>query len=1131
MASAGTGKTWLLVTRILRLLMAEVPPASILAITFTRKAAAEMQIRLLDRLFELMVIDNDLLAAKLGEVGIAADTVSMQRARRLYEDVLCNEQQIRITTFHAFCHEILKRFPFEANVPPGFDLLENSGLLEQEAYDAVFNEATSAPDCMLAHALETLLTDYGSTFALQTAMYQFMQYRADWWAYTRTREHPVDYACNQLASQLQITPQQDPHADSIDHDLLSVLEEFRTLLAQHPTQTNRNTVTTISSALDPESGIPRRVLHIKNAFLTKAGKPLSRRHSGAQQKAMGHEGESRFLQIHQQICDRLEKLQDLEYRLKIYNSSKAWYTAGNRLLEHYQRIKLEQRVLDFVDLELKVFELLNYSNNALWVQYKLDQRIDHVLIDEFQDTNPTQWAMILPLLKEIAAGVHEHKRSIFLVGDSKQSIYRFRRANPGLVHTACNWLEAHLDTSRYTIDLSRRSSPAIIDFINMVFTKDVLKDRISSFQMHTTCLNNLWGKVEVFPLIRPAKTHTMDKGTEFRNPLDSPRLVDEDLRHYEEGGLIAGRIDELVRKAALISDGRTVRPLNYNDIMILVRNRTHITSYEKALRHAHIPYQSAGGTTLLDSLEVQDIVALLETLIAPYNNLSLATVLRSPLFACSDDDLMVVAARIPGNSVDGDSHTNWIECLISMSPSLEEGSPLKRAAHWLTTWRALVGTLPVHDLLDRIFSEGNVFARYQAAFPDHLRHRVTSNLTRFIELALEIDSGRYPSLPLFLSRLRSMQEHAREALDEPSAQSDNSVRIMTIHAAKGLESAVVFLADSAKGTHKTSTYKPIITWPQNSDKPDTFFITGKKTELDQWSKNIFDRLQREEMQEEANLLYVALSRAKQYLFISACAPNRDTELGWYGMITHNLTDDPEQVYDNGYVHETGQPPLQDEHHKNIGQTQAVIPAPELSRPLTDTQLPVRQDIPSSHAKTGTVVDNCGEDNNGELRGRLIHRLLSLTTVTHALPHALLLQHVANEFELDIEQPLLNECREEVSRLIHHKSLQSYFDPACYKTAYNETSIQYMNQDLLVHGIIDRLIIRDDEIVVIDYKTHRHAKPGNLEKIAMDYHEQLGMYCKGVTRIWPDIKLRPVLLFTACMAAYELDTDMITWSID
>jgi ATP-dependent helicase/nuclease subunit A len=296
--------------------------------------------------------------------------------------------------------------------------------------------------------------------------------------------------------------------------------------------------------------------------------------------------------------------------------------------------------------------------------------------------------------------------------------------------------------------------------------------------------------------------------------------------------------------------------------------------------------------------------------------------------------------------------------------------------------------------------------------------------------------------------------------------------------------------------------------------------------MDQMSKDIFDQLQREEMQEEANLLYVALSRAKQFLFITACAPNRDTELGWYGMIARNLTDDPEQVHNNGYFHETGHPPLHAVRNKDSEPTRVIVPSPELSRPLADTHQPDRHDTPSTHTTTGTMVDDRGDGNDGELRGRLIHRMLAIMTTMHPLPQTTLLRHVAYEFEMDIEQPLLNECREEVSRLVHYEPLQSYFDPACYETAYNETSIQYMNQGRLVHGIIDRLIIKDDEIVVIDYKTHRHAKPGNLEEIATGYYEQLGMYCEGVRKIWPDRKLRPVLLFTACMVAHELEAATI-----
>jgi len=1130
MASAGTGKTWLLVTRLLRLLMEDVPPDTILAITFTRKAAAEMQARLLDRLFQLMTLDEDLLSVTLANLGISATNESIHRARNLYESLLLNEQQIRITTFHAFCNEILKRFPIEANVPPGFDLLENNGLLEQEAYDALFNEATSDPDDELAQALDILLTQYGSTFALRDALDEFMQHRADWWAYTRSEKHPVNYACDRLAAQLQIDPLQNPYGDFINSDVISVLQEFMSLLNKHLTKTNQKTIAIISAALNANHSIDQRIEYIKSAFLTKEGDPLSRRQTKTQEKAMGPVGESRFLEIHESICTKLGILQEHERRIMTYNRSKAWYIAGEKLLKHYQRIKLEQRQLDFTDLESRVYELLNHSNNALWIQYKLDQRIDHFLVDEFQDTNPTQWRMILPLLNELAASRHIHKRSVFLVGDGKQSIYRFRRANPRLISAAYGWLEKNLDTKQYTLDVSWRSSPAIIKFINTIFTRGTLGNRLTSFQVHDTHLHHLWGKVEVLPLVRTEKPELADSSNGLRNPLHTPRVIVEDLRHHEEGKLIASRIKELFENKTLLDHKNAPRALTYSDIIVLVRNRTHMPAYEKALREAHIPYQSTGKTTLLDSLEVQDIVALLDTLITPYNNLALAGVLRSPLFDCSDEDLMLIASRTPDITT-GNRNTSWMERITAMTSILEEGTPLKRAVHWLTKWRSLVGQLPVHDLLDRIFSEGNIFQRYESAYPAHLKQRVSANLSRFIELALEIDSGRYPSLPHFLSRLRSLGQYARDALDEPSSSTENSVQIMTIHAAKGLEAAVIFLADSTRNSTRTRTYTPMITWPENSDIPDNYFVVGKKSEMDNRSKELFNESEQEELHEEANLLYVALSRAKQLIYITGCAPVRGNALGWYGLMAENLADDVQTVINNGYILESGNP-LQQAVAKTCPETsQITVPDPELTRPLPQSLRTHIVDItPSKITDNMSHVSNASEI-DGRLRGNVIHRLLSLLTSNEELPEQALLQHVANEFSLELEYPAYNEWWHEAHRLIHQPELRKFFDPACYTSAYNELPIQYYVNEQLVHGVIDRLILNDNNIMVIDYKTHRYAEPGNLATLAGAYYEQLGMYGNGVQKIWPQKPVRLILLFTACATAYELHEDSIPQTVN
>ena len=662
-----------------------------------------------------------------------------------------------------------------------------------------------------------------------------------------------------------------------------------------------------------------------------------------------------------------------------------------------------------------------------------------------------------------------------------------------------------------------------------MFSEGTLGKRLHSYPVHDTHLHNLWGKVEILPLVYADNRDVATDTGELRNPLHTPRSITEDQRYYMEGTLIAHRIKELMQNNTLIGHDDTIRPLTYNDIFILARNRTHMPAYERALRDNLIPYLSTGRTTLLDSLEVQDMVALLETLIAPFNNLSLATVLRSPLFDCRDDDLMIIASHIRDKAERGNNKMTWMECVSEMSPMLPDGSPLKRAGDWLIKWRALVGQLPVHDLLDRIYTEGNVLERYQAAFPDHLQQRVIANLSRFIELALEIDSGRYPSLSLFLSRLHGLRQYAREELDEPPATTGDSVRIMTIHAAKGLEAAVVFLADATKSHTRKRPYRSLITWPDEADMPDNFFITGNKTEMDQWSRTLSERSEQEELQEEANLLYVALSRARQLLYISGCAPLRGDSLGWYGLITENLTDEGTQVNETGYCLETGHPPSQATSVSHVTTRTTVIPDTRLSQPFTQSQYTNDRDITPSHILSTAAGPELAATNHDEddhtLRGKVIHRLLALSTSGQTISEQVLLQHVADEFALDRFDPLLGDWWQEVQGLIHQSTLLPYFDTTLYSSAYNEVPIQYTANGRLVHGVIDRLIVTTGEIIIIDYKTNRRAAMNNLTALAAPYREQIRLYGDGAQKIWPQKTVRLILIFTVCGAAYELNGDM------
>lgn len=1109
-ASAGTGKTWLLVTRMIRLLLDGARPEGLLAITFTRKAAAEMQTRLRERLLILACASSLELDDELQRMGIAATVQHQHAARGLYESLLRTPYPPRTTTFHAFCQDVLRRFPLEAGVAPGFELLDATRALEHEALDALYSEATLSPDGPQGMALERLYDGIG---AAENALLNFLAHRSEWWAYTDGQTDPVAFAAEDTRNLLGV----DPGFDPLTHFFATCRDdaaEFALLLQKHGTDTNLAHAARIDTALQNDDAAKCFAL-IKAVFLTQDEQPLKRKASKAQLKSLGASGEARFLHLHEQLATRMLATLDMLRAQQTLQQSCAWHCAGHRLIEHYQRIKDERRQLDFNDLEWKTYTLLTRSDNAQWVQYKLDQRIDHVLIDEFQDTNPIQWRLLLPLLSELAAGGDERARSVFLVGDAKQSIYRFRRADARVFSTAQLWLQTHLHAESFSLDVSRRSAQAIIDCVNAVFEADSVRDTWVEFPHHTTHLQNLWGRVELLPLIHSEANAEEPAATALRNPLLQPRKVAEDQRYAQEGAQIAQRIGQLIAARTLIGDGANARVLGYGDIMILVRNRTHVHAYESALRAAGIPYAGADRGTLLDSLEVRDLVALLDCLVTPFDNLALASVLRSPIFDCSDADLILLARSGTGR---------WAQRLAALAPQLPEAHPLQRAQRYLHTWRTAAESLPTHDLLDRIYCEGGLIERYQAAFAPHLHARLRANFTRFIELALELDSGRYPSLPHFLHRLRDARRGGDDAPDEgETAAVRECVQLLTIHAAKGLEAPVVFIADAANTPRTRRGAHALVDWPPAADRPECFILTGKKAALDLFSRRALALEDLAQQREELNLLYVALTRARQVLFISGCAPKRGQELGWYGTVLTGLRS--KRAESDPLVLESGVPPA---HVQKLAPAPPVVtnPDPRLSQALVIDNLHA-EIAPSRSVNTGYIQDSADAYDDAsnsagfsQMRGQVLHRLLDLMTRLPQPGYDRVRQQVAAEFRY-LGTPTLNAWYDEAVRVIRHPEFQPLFDPAQYQIAYNEVALVYEHDNKVVHGVIDRAVVTPEHVVLIDYKTHASARPENLPEIAATYREQMRQYTEGLRRAWPTRKVRSLLLFTACCASVEM----------
>ena len=1110
-ASAGTGKTWQLVTRIIRLLLSDTQPASILAVTFTRKAAAEMMERLGARLKALARADDAHLQGLLAEIGVESAEPIFQRARSLYEAFLLGPRPLRATTFHAFCQEVLQRFPLEASVPPGFELLEADASARQAAWDALFAETTQTPESGLARDVDALLELCGSLDSTRKALKSFLDHRIDWWALCQGRHEPVSWAAEKLKHDLGIDPAGDPVADFFSDRRCGLLREFADLIGRHKTSTNSQRTADIERGLLTDSALPERFAHIRRAFLTQANRPRKSDANNAVRKSLGDRDAERMAGLHLQLSQDVLDCCDRQARLATWRRTTAWYRAGQRLLDHFQRFKREQRLLDFNDLEWHAYRLLNSGDNAQWVQYKLDARIDHLLIDEFQDTNPTQWRLLLPLLKELAAGNDERRRSVFLVGDAKQSIYRFRRADAGLLDTASEWLEQRLEARQHTLESSWRSSPAIIEFVNRVFGSGVMHEQLPDFRAHSTHLNDLWGRVEVLPAIRSTDDRSDAGGSDrigLRDPLRLPRRIAEDLRHYREGLAIAQRIRNQVERRVPVGESGAARPSRYGDVLILTRSRTHLPAYEQALRDRGIPYIGGGRGTLLESLEVRDLEALLNILIAPYNNLALAQVLRSPLFHVTDADLALLAQ--PGEGL-------WIERLKRVAGTLPAAHPLSVAASCLARWQEQVGRLPVHDLLDRIYHEGDVINRFTRAFPISLQARVRANLTRFLELALEVDSGRYPSLPYFINRLQELRTHAADAPDDapPDSSASERLRIMTIHGAKGLEAPFVVLVDSATGGRSDRAWEALVEWPASHDRPGCFLLAGRKDALDTFTATRIQGQEAADACEEANLLYVALTRARQFLTISAAAPARGSNLGWYALIASQI--DAAERLENGQAWELerGQAPMLADVIDRQAAPRAIDA--RLSQPLS-LRMTEREIAPSR--ETETFLSTPTADIDSRRRGTAIHRFLELLSGVPAFDEGQALRKVAREHQREAEDPELMRYLAEARQILADKRFQHWFDPDCYDRAYNELPVSYSAQGALVYGIIDRVVIRGERVDIIDYKTHQIGVD-SLNEIGDPYAAQMCLYARGAAQLWPERQLHAWLLFTACGQSIEI----------
>ena len=1154
-ACAGSGKTWLLVARIFRLLLDGAAPSSILAITFTRKAAQEMTARLDRLLRDAAMADDEALDRLLQErdvtppVEAAARTALRERARCLFERVLTADPPLTVSTFHGWFLQLVQRAPLEAGTLSAHSLTEEGAALVAEAMQRFGAKAArSAP---LAAALDQLFAHCGLE-STQSMLRSFIANRASWWAMTRAEVQPLQAIVERLAAALPAPLCDDPSLELLlparaDEALLRDLKAYRELLTRNNTGKFDNEraaqLDEAAACTDPARWHAR----LRAALYTAGGcGPAFKYDSNAARRGrLGVEGEARFLELFASLTSQFDALAALLLEQQSYHLNVATFTCAVELLAEFDAVKQQRQAIDFADLEQHACRLLTDDDHAACVHARLDARYRHLLLDEFQDTNPLQWMALRAWLD--AAQAAGEKPTVFLVGDPKQSIYRFRGAEALLFDAARDFLVAHFDARVLDQDRSRRCSGPVIDLVNRLFEGHAV---FTGFRTHEAFDRRKPGCIEVLPLIgRPdAKAQALPETTDaLRDPLDGPCAEEEDLRVAQEAGQLVDGLRRWLGQAVIGEEG-VARPARWRDMLVLVRTRGRLDVYERALRDAGIPCSSSRQGGLLDTLEVLDMVALLRFLVAPHDGLALAHVLRSPVFSLADADLVEVVSfgAVPAadGSVQACAPRDLYRRLCERAAAADAGATVRRAAILLERWFRLAGTRPVHDLLDAVYFEADVLARYRAAVPVAAGASVEANLLALIEHALAADAGRFPTLARFVDELGDLaQLPAQEALDEPVAcDTGDAVRFMTIHGAKGLEAPIVWLLDTAAKGPPQRGYQSLVEWPADEASPVHFSFWTREAALCAVQRDVFARTQARAAREELNLLYVAVTRAKQVLVVSG-HHRSGADHAWYPLLRSAVLGLRGESADPGGLlgFGPGLPPA--------------APAPSADLPVA----PATGDAGSLHG--GSV--NGGSVNGGSVHDGSVHAgsvhdgswpaldpasagvpdprmnrpmdgLLPATTVPPVLNRAgvrygelfhALMEHITGSGPLRgpmpagsslaarllrLDAPMRERLREAIGAgapefeplwqqaacVLASAPLARFFDPTLFLRARNE--VPYLDASGALRRV-DRLVEFEDEVWVLDYKT---GDPSTMAPWLDGYLAQVGAYATAMAGLHP-----------------------------
>ncbi len=1098
-ANAGSGKTRVLTERIARLLLAGTPPERILCLTYTKAAASVMQNRLVDMLGRWTMADAAGLShdlARLTGVDVAGDTARIAEARRLFARALETPGGLKIQTIHAFCDALLRRFPLEAAVSPRFEVMDERTAEKMHAHvlAQMAEDAEQGRDDAFDRAARRL--NEGGIDQLIAGILA----RRDMFGTGSSARLEAHFGALPASPQALAAEA----LSALDWDRLRLLS---TALSLHGSAKDSALADAISQAglLHPKDPSAAAAALI-GAALTQKGTPRKGLPTKAVCGSMPDAAET-----FNALADWAHALRDAGLRAEIGRRTDDLHRFASGFLKRYASAKEARGLLDFDDLVGKARDLLVHADTRAWVLYKLDQGIDHILVDEAQDTAPQQWEVIDAIVQEFQAGegAASAGRSLFVVGDEKQSIYSFQGAEPkafGEMRTRNLDRLSALGTplGQPALITSFRSVPTILEFVDQVFDGDAA----SGLTVDDTAIRHAAsrqadrGRVDLWPLVQPDPAAP---APDWWEPLDAPARSDAKERLARIiAAEIARMCAEELRPARNGTPGEPVRP---GDILVLVGRRDRLArGIIRELKARDVPVAGADRLSLAQELAVMDLLALAKVATCPGDDLSLAAVLRSPLCGMSEEELCGVAHGRDG--------TLW--------QALRKSGRHGETVAFLDDMAAAADFLRPYEFLERALGRHRGRQRLLA----RLGVEAEDPIDELLAEALTYEAQSTPALADFIVWIERADIDVKREME----QGKGEVRVMTVHGAKGLEAPIVILPDTM-AQRSGGQGRPLLL---PAGDPEICLWAGASANDDVATADARAERTRLEAEERRRLLYVALTRAEDWLILCGAGTPGRSEGTWYGLLDGAMDRCAEALEVPG---PEGVPMRRLETGPSAAATatepmSTAAPTPE-PRPDWLTAAPhekrPRRLSPSALVEEPTAVGGRGLGRElALLRGSAVHRLLEcLPDITPAARTAAGQRLMASEFS-DLDGAIRADALAEALRALALPEAAALFGPDALAEA--GIALPVAGHELPMLGRIDRLLVSDEHVMLCDIKTDSQV-PDTSAQVPRAYLAQLGAYRRALSQIYPERKVDGHILWTASPELMLVEPNLLDHAFD